>query len=534
VLLALVVAMAAAVPGGCAGRRTGTPPVSWDGLEDALAEEANRRGVVLAGGAEESISLPAGPPPELSPLPEDADPADVAEAVLSATEEVVEYLTSSVADAQRAQEIVRLNCLNDKRAQALGMREVARSSAADLPVAEAAGDDAWLEHELTKLTLVFSKIQTLLAEANACVEPSDIAMVTVEAAPPRTWGFLEDVERWTLVRVFYGTDRQVEGGSNPTTRHGDEPRCPLGADGKPPFPAGDPRCVELGEAVVSIPPDHELGQIESPSVFRLEFRRDPEHHMVLKKVTPLDGDKFLDRLGDRLEDSERRQVLVFVHGYNTTFEHAVLRTAQMVHDLEFDGVGVAWSWGSQGTLTGYWDDERSVAASAPHLRAFLETLAEDADVGAIHVVAHSMGNRALAGALEAAPGPDGAAISQLVLAAPDIDAALFRTEIAPHLQHHAERITLYASDTDRALQASRLIHGGRRAGDSGGGVVEVPWVQAVDASGLHSSLLGHSYVQSTEVLLRDLAAVLAGVSPGGALRRWLQALPGGGWGLVVP
>ena len=44
---------------------------------------------------------------------------------------------------------------------------------------------------------------------------------------------------------------------------------------------GDRGELELGTCEVSIPKDHQVGVLESPTVLRLEFREDPERHVVL-------------------------------------------------------------------------------------------------------------------------------------------------------------------------------------------------------------------------------------------------------------
>jgi esterase/lipase superfamily enzyme len=45
-------------------------------------------------------------------------------------------------------------------------------------------------------------------------------------------------------------------------------------------------------------------------------------------------------------------------------------------------------------------------------------------------------------------------VRELVLAAPDIDATVFKEQIAPFLTSAAQGITLYVSDNDKALMAS--------------------------------------------------------------------------------
>jgi hypothetical protein len=47
---------------------------------------------------------------------------------------------------------------------------------------------------------------------------------------------------------------------------------------------------------------------------------------------------------------------------------------------------------------------------------------------------------------------------------------------------------LYASSEDLALVASKSVHGAQRAGDSGPGLVLVPGIETIDATGIDTSL----------------------------------------------
>ena len=76
----------------------------------------------------------------------------------------------------------------------------------------------------------------------------------------------------------------------------------------------------------------------------------------------------------RLRDSKlfKDQAVVFVHGYNTSFDNALYRTAQIAYDLEFDGATFLYSWPSGGAVASYTYDRESAQASEPYLREFLE------------------------------------------------------------------------------------------------------------------------------------------------------------------
>jgi esterase/lipase superfamily enzyme len=181
-------------------------------------------------------------------------------------------------------------------------------------------------------------------------------------------------------------------------------------------------------------------------------------------------------------------------------------------------------------------DEKNVELSVDQLKAFLLAVAEHSKADTINLVAHSMGNRALTDALkemDVAATEQKQLFNQVILAAPDIDADIFKQRIAPAIVTKAKHITLYASSKDLALVASRRFNSGDpRAGDAGKNLVVIPGIETIDVSSGDSSLLGHSYygdnvsvLQDIEYLLRDQPAssrrFLERVSLHGDLAYWM-------------
>jgi esterase/lipase superfamily enzyme len=262
--------------------------------------------------------------------------------------------------------------------------------------------------------------------------------------------------------------------------------------------------VKLGVCQVTIPKNHVPGELESPSfLLRMEVKWDPEKHIVLANTQPLEREEFYSQLHSCM-DRSGKNLLVFVHGYNVSFEDAARRTAQMASDLEFPGAPVFFSWPSHNDWYRYPDDAENIQASVNQIRSFLEQIARESKAESINLVAHSMGSvgltQALAGLSDREP-----VFNQVVLAAPDIDATVFREEIAPKITKTAKRVTLYTSQTDLALLASRYFNAGDRVGDSSRGVLSIPGIEVIDATEIDSSLLGHSYYGSNIQVLDDIA-----------------------------
>jgi esterase/lipase superfamily enzyme len=152
----------------------------------------------------------------------------------------------------------------------------------------------------------------------------------------------------------------------------------------------------------------------------------------------------------------------------------------------------------------------------PHLRQFLLDVTRRSGAKSVNLIAHSMGNRALTAALRELQmqlREEAELFNQIILAAPDIDAGIFRRDLAPALAESAQRVTLYASSNDQALVASKKVHGYARAGDSGEGIVVLPGIETIDVSTLDTSLLGHSYYGSSDPILLDIRQMIQDALP---------------------
>ncbi len=283
--------------------------------------------------------------------------------------------------------------------------------------------------------------------------------------------------------------------------------------------------VELGRCEITIPKTHEPGELEAPSVMRLEVVENATEHLLLHKTEPLLDERFYEILRQRVEQSERHELFVFVHGFNVSFEDAARRTAQIHYDMRFDGAPIFFSWPANDKfIFTYPADETNIAWSVPHLKQFLLDVVKQSGAKSINLIAHSMGNRGLAAALreiDLEMRGEAKLFNQVILAAPDIDADEFRMHIAPAMQRTAQRLTLYASSHDEALMASQFVHRGPRAGDAGDGLIVLQGVDTIDVTAIDSSLWGHSYYGSSNPVLHDVRTLLSKAIPPGD-RTWLS------------
>ncbi|NVK52518.1 MAG: alpha/beta hydrolase [Flavobacteriaceae bacterium] len=265
--------------------------------------------------------------------------------------------------------------------------------------------------------------------------------------------------------------------------------------------------IQYGRVVVSIPYNHKLGEIERPSYWRLEFSEDPTKHVVIQSLKKQNKDDFFNQMKNRIAKNGKSTFL-FVHGYNVSFADAAMRTAQITFDLRFSGEPVFYSWPSQGSTASYTIDEANIEWARLNMKNFLRDYLTKTEADDIYLVAHSMGNRGLTKALIELMNehPDlKNKITEIILAAPDIDADVFRRDIAPQMVKKIQKpITLYVSSDDLALVASRKVHGNARAGDAGRGVVVVKGVETIDASGVDTSFLSHSYFATAKTIIEDI------------------------------
>lgn len=319
------------------------------------------------------------------------------------------------------------------------------------------------------------------------------------------------------VPVFYATDRERVAGNVLTYGTARNPG----------------ESLFFGRFDVSVPRDHRMGQVERPTIWTL-WTEDPAKHFVITKRAQLSDADFYTGLRGLVDTSERKEAFVFIHGFNVAFEDAVYRTAQLAYDLGFDGAPILYSWPSLASVSplAYTTDSNNSDWTVPHLRWFLETLVRRSGAQRVHLIAHSMGNKALVNALNRMSPAATRRFSQIVLTAPDIDRSVF-VQLADAVKQNAERTTLYASSNDKALSASKALASYPRAGDATGGVVIVPGIDSVDVSALATDFLGHGYYGSSDSVLTDLFLLIReGLPPPRPRLRRAGAAPNLFWRFV--
>lgn len=312
-----------------------------------------------------------------------------------------------------------------------------------------------------------------------------------KAPPP---GTPKEARKHDWVRLFFATTRHATGAREASQAFG----------------TARSDMVSFGTVDVSIPADHRYARLESPSVFRWEWDVDPKRHVWLAPdLRPLPMSEWQRELS-RQAGTFKGGVLVFVHGYNASFEDAARRAAQLAYDMAFPGPTVLYSWPSGDELLTYIRDEEAARNAWRQMAEVLDPLTRLGSGVPVYLVAHSMGNRVLTqGLAELLRRRPGAylAIREVVLASPDIGEEEFRQRWVHELNSaNAPRFTLYASNHDLPVKFSAWLHGEPRLGSGGPGIAVFPSLDSIDASRITREWFGlsHSYFGDNDTLISDL------------------------------
>ena len=219
------------------------------------------------------------------------------------------------------------------------------------------------------------------------------------------------------------------------------------------FDAGKATAPNYAELTVSIPPGHKPSQIEWPK----GKRPDPATSFAVTGQSVLSDSGFREAI--RPGRTGSNHLAIFVHGYNYNFQESLFRLAQISHDAKLEGLPILFSWPSQAAVAGYVADKESATYSRDYLAALMAEAVKGRSDTDVVVFGHSMGGWLVVEALRQLrlQGRDDV-LSKLnvILAAPDIDEDVFRTQMAVigKMQHP---MTVLVSGDDRALAVSKLI-----------------------------------------------------------------------------
>jgi len=211
-------------------------------------------------------------------------------------------------------------------------------------------------------------------------------------------------------------------------------------------------------------------------------------------------------------EAAHSDVVLFVHGFNFSFDESTQIAVRLVQRTGIRAVPVAYSWPSESKFSAYGVDYDRNEWTIEHLAQFIQELVNSLPDGAVlHIVAHSMGNRSLLGALAGLKLPE-EHLGQLIMIAPDVDAEIFKDQVLR--SGPFRRKTLYVSNRDFALQAASLLRpNAPRTGDARKQYVVIKGMDTIDMSPMKVGRSGHSVYNYSQLMFDDLGAVLKDEDP---------------------
>jgi len=212
---------------------------------------------------------------------------------------------------------------------------------------------------------------------------------------------------------------------------------------------------------VSVPPNRATGTLQTPS----RPPADPRKHFVINDPEKYPArEDFRNDLSSYLRalPKDKRDVLIYVHGYNTNTTSAILQVAQFVEDTGYHGVPLLFTWASSANTLKYVYDVNSALVARDDLVSMLDTI-ELSAVEGYDIVAHSMGTFLVMEASRQVMMTTGlnasGKVRNVILAAPDIDVDLFKKQIEL-IPEDQRNIVVLVSNDDKALRASQRVAGG--------------------------------------------------------------------------
>lgn len=350
-------------------------------------------------------------------------------------------------------------------------------------------------------------------------------------------------------------------------------RAPAAAPGDPPYTAERSRSMAFGSTIVEFGDGVTWDVLERQSALAdrtipMDVRLGPTTELgrfppiPYEVVVGPDGVRRLPHVVEayeraklqlraevarRLDSARRKEVVLFVHGFHSSFEGAALRMGELCHFLGRDFVCGIFSWpagGKRGTLFGYEFDRESAEYAVEDLVKAIRIVGRTPGLQRLHLIAHSRGTDTLATALAAlsveaymqrsSPTAE-FRIGNVVLIAPDIDgdvalAKIFRVFSDPDLPFGGRpdpgaaippspgfHVTFYVSPDDKALAASSWLFGSiARLGRIEAAMLtpqqieDISGLGAVDIIQIRGAtdVFGHSYYASNPRVSADIIAML--------------------------
>ncbi|MEP3029037.1 MAG: alpha/beta hydrolase, partial [Pseudoruegeria sp.] len=258
--------------------------------------------------------------------------------------------------------------------------------------------------------------------------------------------------------------------------------------------------------------------------------------------------EFQAQIREQMRLAGKNEVVIFVPGFNNSFEDGLYSLADIWHFSGRHGVPIVYSWPSgAGGLFGYFTDRESGEFTIFHFKEFLLQLSQIPELRKIHIVAHSRGTDVTTTALremiiavrnQGKNPKTELKIANLIMAAPDLDFAVVRQRlIAEGFGAAMGQVTVYMNRGDTALGIAQRLMAGQRFGrlsqerlkeNDKDIFSEVKTVSFVNVEGV-KGLTGHAYYRTNRNVLSDIATIIRQSAVPGSPARPLRRLEGNFW-----
>ncbi len=264
------------------------------------------------------------------------------------------------------------------------------------------------------------------------------------------------------IEFFYATNRLAVGPRNNRT-----------------YAIAPGRDLHLGVGTIRIGgPQTTWDQIYAFSTGRSDDKRPQLNLEGLAEFASLDEDAdplppgaraWFQLIDAALERSADKDIIIYVHGANSTVERAAGQAAQLRHFTGQNSLVLLFAWPTAENFLRYSDDIETAFGAAPRLARLVQLLAANTRARTIDVMTYSAGGTvgsdglALVGREARLPGAADPRLGEVYHAAPDADFRGFVDDLRDYAGV-ARRVSVAVNLGDSTLRLSQTINRGSRAG----------------------------------------------------------------------
>lgn len=267
--------------------------------------------------------------------------------------------------------------------------------------------------------------------------------------------------------------------------------------------------LSYGICEVVVPESYKLGQIGRKSWTSIFKAKSEELH--IRDIVALNDELFWMKLRTKsVKDKIGGKPTIFVHGFNTSFEEAVLKAAQLGMDIGIGGGIGLYSWPSKGKKLFYGSDVETVDLSCEVFASFLEKFIKNVEFEKFNIIAHSMGCRCVLGAIDVLAKTKPQVlhkINHIILAAADVNVHKM-PNFLKHLVGSSESLTAYVSEEDIPLKFSSFAHDYPRVGLTPPTFVQDGIDTIIVNKSENAGQLSHGYISRNRSVFNDMFHIL--------------------------